>query len=243
MSEGAVHRELLAFLLRQRPGEVAERDLVAAIDAARGGPLGFLYGAALEAGCDAATARARAAGCYACFAAGNVADDLADGDCTYLDDPVATGPAVEFVLIHAAYGLWLGPGGVEPETAARVARRLTQGASRQLVEVRTEKFTLGVTRDIAMGMGGSQYAAYLEIAWDGSALSARADEAGTGLGNAGFVAEDRRSADERYTDLPSEDRRALLAWARDELGRAAAIELPCMAAVVRYVAPLLEGEP
>ena len=243
MSDGAVYRELLAFVLKLEPPAVAERDLMAALDAARSGPLAFLYAAAIDAGCDAPTARARAAGCYACFAAGNLADDLADGDCDYLEQPVATGPAVEFVLLHAAYALWLGPGGVGPSAAASAARALARGATEQLVEVRKPRFTFEIVRNIVQGMGGQQYASHLQVLWDGSAVAGNARSVGSALGNAGFVAEDRRSSDPRYTSLAPDERRALTAWAREELERASAIELPSIAATARYIRPLLEGEP
>lgn len=243
MSEGAVHRELLAHLVRQVPGAIAQRDLLRVLDAGRVGPLGMLYAASVEAGCSASVARARAAGCFACFAAGNVADDLADGDCTYLERPHATGPATEFVLLHAAYALWLGPGEVRAASVARAANLLVGGAAQQLTEVRAERFDLATTRDIAAGMGGAQYAAYLLVAWDGTAHEAHAEPIGRAIGNAGFVAEDRRTSDRRYTDLSEEARASLLDWARAHLREVREVALPSTEAVVRYIAPLLEGAP
>lgn len=244
MSEGAVYRELLAYLVRQRPPNVAERDLIASLDAARSGPLAFAYGAALDAGADPATARSRAAGCFACFAAGNLADDLADGDCTYLESPIATGPAIEFVLLHAAYALWAGSGGVGARAIETASALLSRGATQQLVEVRHPKPTLELTRAFAEGMGGAQYAAYLTVALDGSTFADDASAAGLALGNAGFVAEDRRSRDPRFTGLEPSEQRALTEWARGQLALATStFTLPALDAAVRYVAPLLEGDP
>ncbi|AKF08185.1 hypothetical protein [Sandaracinus amylolyticus] len=229
MSEGAVYREALAWIVALELEPATERDLVRCLDAARTGPLGFVYAACVESGVDAARARARAAGAFFSFAAGNLADDLADGDCTYLEPAHRVGPCAQFALQNAAWSTWSGAGDVDRETLRAIGRDLVRAASLQHVEVRTQRFDLVTTQRIAEAMGGLQYGAYLRAAWCGTELAEHAAEVGTALGTAGFVAEDLRSDDPRVTTLPDDDRRALARWADALLDRARAIDLPSLA--------------
>lgn len=229
MSEGAVYREALTWIVALELEPSAQRDLVRCLDAARGGPLGFLYAASVEAGVDAARARARAAGSFLSFAAGNLADDLADGDCDYLEPALRVAPCAQFALQNAAWSLWCGEGDVDRDTLRVIGRDLVRAASMQHVEVRAARFDGATTRRIAAAMGGLQYAAYLRAAWSGSALAARAGEVGEALGTAGFVAEDLRSEDPRITTLPAGERDALVQWADALLDRARAVPLASLA--------------
>ncbi|UJR79210.1 hypothetical protein [Sandaracinus amylolyticus] len=237
MSEGAVYREALAWIVALELDPATERDLVWCLDAGRTGPLAFLYAACVEAGVDAARARARAAGAFFSFAAGNLADDLADGDCTYLEPAPRVGPCAQFALQNAAWSMWSGAGDVDRDTLRAIGRDLVRAASMQHVEVRTERFDLATTQRIAEAMGGLQYAAYLRAAWAGTALAPRAAEIGAALGTAGFVAEDFRSDDARVTTLAPDDRRALARWADAILESARALELP---SITGACAPITE---
>ena len=81
----------------------------------------------------------------------------------------------------------------------RQARRrvLAQGAGPQGLEVRTLEWTAPVFRQVAEGLAGQQWAAYLRLLWAGTPLAERSG-AGHGLGIAAHVAEDIRSKAASY---------------------------------------------
>src|SRR4051812_7396710 len=98
MSAGAVYHKVMSVLGSQRLPEVSERDVLAALEAGRPGPMPFLYAAGVESGLPEQNFLARAAGIYIGFCAGNLADDLSDGDCTYLIEPSRIGPCTQLTL-------------------------------------------------------------------------------------------------------------------------------------------------
>ena len=103
MSGGAIFQESLRRVMALQLPDEARRDVVAALHAAGLPPLmQFLYEAGHEVGLSAETLRARATAAFLFFAAGNLADDLVDGDVDYLDPPVRLGPTVQFLLQHLA---------------------------------------------------------------------------------------------------------------------------------------------
>jgi len=98
MSAGAVFQEVLRVFNRQHLPEVSQLDVLAALEAGRPGPLAFLYEAGVEAELPRQQLFTRAVAIYLNFCAGNLADDLIDGDCTYLSEPFRLGPCVQFIL-------------------------------------------------------------------------------------------------------------------------------------------------
>src|SRR5437870_2748803 len=98
MSAGAIFQEALRILNRYQLPNVSQRDLLAALEAGRPGPLEFLYDAGAEAGVPHQKLLTRATAIYFNFCAGNLADDLMDSDCTYLSEPFRLGPCVQYIL-------------------------------------------------------------------------------------------------------------------------------------------------
>ena len=87
LSGGAIFQEALRMLRRHQLPEVCERDLLAALHATSREILTLLYEAGHEAGLERAPLLGRTAALFFLCATGNLADDLADGDCDYFESP------------------------------------------------------------------------------------------------------------------------------------------------------------
>ncbi|MFP2927013.1 hypothetical protein ACLESO_17790, partial [Pyxidicoccus sp. 3LG] len=74
--------------------------------------------------------------------------------------------------------------------------------------------------------------------WAGTVLEPRAPEAGRALGVAAHVVEDIRSNDVRFTSMPSEDRNAVVGWARDAAEALRRQDLRCLDAALRRIEPI-----
>src|SRR2546428_1140939 len=101
--QGALFQEVLRVFNQQHLPEISQRDLVAALKAGRPGPLIFLYAAGTETGLPPQTLLQRVVAIYFVFCAGNLADDLSDGECTYLPEPFRIGPSAQFILQTLAF--------------------------------------------------------------------------------------------------------------------------------------------
>ena len=110
--------EVLRILSRQHLPEVSQEDLLAALKAGRPGPLAFLYEAGAEASLPHQQLLTRAAAIYFFFCAGNLADDLSDGDCTYLAEPSRLGPCTQLTLQNLFFHTLLRGRSAESDTLA-----------------------------------------------------------------------------------------------------------------------------
>ncbi|WP_224368595.1 hypothetical protein [Hyalangium versicolor] len=237
MSGGAIYQEALRVLRRLGLPEAAERDVVAALEAAQPGPLALLYEAGMEAGLARETLLIRGAGIFLSFAAGNLADDLSDGDCTYYAHPLRVGPYVQFLLQNLAWST-LARAQVPEEVLAEAARGLAEAAGPQALEVRTQAWTAPLFRRVAEGLAGQQWASYLRLLWAGTPLADRS-VAGHGLGIAAHVAEDIRSRDPRFFSMPEADQREVVRWARAGMDGVRRQRLRCLDAALRRIDPIL----
>jgi hypothetical protein len=237
MSGGAIYQEALRVLRRLGLPEQAERDVVAALEAAQPGPLALLYEAGMEAGLQREALLTRGTGIFLSFASGNLADDLCDGDCTYYANPVRVAPYVQFLLQNLAWAT-LARSEVPGEVLAEAARALAEAAGPQALEVRTQAWTAPVFQRVAEGLAGQQWAAYLRLLWAGTSLAPHA-AAGRGLGIAAHVAEDIRSKDPRFFSMPEADQREVVRWARAGLDGVRRQGLRCLDAALRRIDPIL----
>jgi hypothetical protein len=237
MSGGAIYQEALRVLRRQELPETAERDVVAALEAAQPGPLSLLYEAGAEAGLRRETLLARGAGIFLSFTAGNLADDLIDGECGYYMQPVRVAPYVQFLLQNLAWAT-LARASMPEAVLAEAARGLAVAAGPQGLEVRTQAWTAPLFRQVAEGLAGRQWEAYLRLLWAGTPL---ADQSvvGCGLGVAAHVAEDIRSKDRRFFSMPEEDQREVVRWARAAMEGVRRQRLKCLDAALRRIDPIL----
>lgn len=213
MSGGVIYRRALQVVDDLEVTGTADREAVAALEAARQDALlQLLYEAGHEAGLAREDLLERAVGCFLSYAAGNLADDLIDGECDYLEDPIRLGPSTQFLLQHASQLAWL-RSKAPREALARAADQLARAAGPNHVEVRTTRWTADVFRLVGEAISGRQWAAYLEVLWGGTALEGRAGRVGVAMGAVGHLAEDVRSEDVRWTSLPPEEKEAVRRWA------------------------------
>lgn len=242
MSGGAVYQEALRVLRRQELPEQAERDVLTALEAGHPGPLALLYEAGAEAGLPREALLLRGAGLFFSFCAGNLADDLIDGDCTYYPEPLRVAPYVQFALQNLAWAT-LARAQVPTEELVGGGRALVAAAGPQALEVRTREWTAPVYRQVAEGIAGQQWAAYLRLLWAGTVLAERGAAAGRGLGVAAHVAEDIRSQDARFFSMPPEHQREVVGWAREAADGVRRQGLRCLEAALRRIDPILEVAP
>ncbi|AKQ69939.1 hypothetical protein A176_006851 [Myxococcus hansupus] len=244
MSGGALYQESLRALRRLSLPDVSERDVLAALEAGQPGPLALFYEAGAEAGLQRDALMARGAGLFLSFCAGNLADDLIDGECTYHDPPMRVGPCVQFILQNLAFATLCGAQAQLPgPVLAEAVRTLAVAAGPQALEVRARTWTAPLFRQVAEGIAGQQWAAYLQVLWAGTVLETRAALAGRALGVAAHVAEDIRSRDVRFTSMPEADRYEIVDWARAAAQSLRRLDLRCLDAALRRIEPVLpEGE-
>jgi hypothetical protein len=240
MSAGAVFQEALRILNRQRLPAISQRDLLAVLEAGRpAGPLAFLYDAGVEARLPRQKLLTRTAAIYINFCAGNLADDLIDGECTYLDEPFRIGPCAQFILQNLFFHI-LAEEGLPGPTLSTATLELVVAAGPQHLEVRTKQWSAPVFREVVEGSAGHQWSAYLQVLWCGTALAGRAAAVGMNAGIAARVAGDIRSGDVRYTTLPKADKRKIVAWAVAAARALSEENLRCFDALLQWVDPALK---
>jgi hypothetical protein len=238
VSAGAVFREALRALSRHALPEEAERDVLVALEAGRPGPLALLYAVGAEAGLEREVLLRRAAGLFFCACAANLADDLADGECTYFAEPLRVGPGVQFALQSLCFAT-LARAEVPAPVLGEAASAMVTAAGLQGLEVHTPMWTAPGYQRVAEGIAGAQWALYLRVLWEGTALAERAPAVGRALGVAAHVAEDIRSEDRRFHGMPREDRDEVLRWAREAAASVGREGLASLDAVLRTVEPVL----
>lgn len=218
MAARFIEKDALAFARAHVPEGPAQLDLEAtfkALDPRFGEVMGLIASVVLAPG---HVRRMRCNAVMLQFAAVQLADDLADGDCWYLGEPQRTGPGVQWLLQHLCQ-LALCEGEVDPTSLAEAARCLVRVGAAQQAEVRQKTWDMTATASAADGLNGQQYAAYLTWLWSGTGLQAQAREVGRAFGFCLHLASDRLSADRRWTDLSQEEQRQLIARARDSHNR------------------------
>ncbi|HEX5754149.1 MAG TPA: hypothetical protein VFZ09_48655 [Archangium sp.] len=238
MSAGAIFQEALRALRRHGLPEEAERQVLAAMEAGRPGPLALLYAAGAEVGLGREVLLRRAAGLFFCSCAANLADDLADGECAYLEAPQRVGPGAQFVLQSLCFAT-LARAELSAPVLAEAAGDMVTAAGLQVLEVRTAAWTASRFKQVAEGISGQQWALYLRVLWEGTARAGRAVEVGRSLGVAAHVAEDVRSGDWRFHGMPEEDRHEVVAWARQAMDTVRREGLASLDAALRTVEGLL----
>lgn len=240
MSGGAVFREALRILNAQPFPREAATDLLAVMEAARtnGALPTLLYEAGAEAGLPRETLLGRTAGLFLFFAAGNLADDLIDGDVTYLAPAVRLAPSAQMILQCLGTATLL-THGVPAVVVSEEMRTFARAASWSHVEVRTERWTLDRYQALATSTGGLQWVSYLRMLWHGTPLADRAEPFGMHAACVGYLGEDLRVNDRRYASLTNDERRALLAWGRGHLDALASLGVKCGALVQASVEPMI----
>ena len=207
------------------------------VEAARkGGPLELFLEAGRAAKLERDTLVGRAAALFCGFAAGNLADNLADGDCTYLEIPHRTGPSVQYLLHNLLFAV-AAQSGVHADALAKAGRTLAQGAGEEGIEVRTSEWREPLYRLVAEGIAGRQWVGYLEILWAGTPLDSRTETLGMAMGVGAHVTRDIESKDRRFWSMPAQERSSVAKWALEGLRR---IEHEPLDFVARTLPPLIQ---
>jgi hypothetical protein len=238
MSGGAVFQEVLRIVGRQQLPDASCRDILAVLESNRKEPLEFLYQAGIEATLSPEQTIIRAASIYFNLCAGSLCDDLSDGDCTYLAEPYRLGPCTQAIL-HALFFHSLAETGLPTATISAVARELAAAIGPQHIELRTKRWTAAVFRQVAMGIGGRQWSAYMQVLWYGTPLTSRAAAIGMKAGIAAIVREDIQSRDRRYTTLSRAHKREVVKWAVGAVRALRAEHLRCIDAALQTIDPVL----
>jgi hypothetical protein len=241
MSAGVVFQEALRILNRQPLPEVSRCDLAAALEAGQPGPLAFLYDAGAEANLPRQTLLTRAAAIYLGYCTINLCDDLTDNECLYLVEPFRSGPCTQFMLHNLLFAV-LAEANLPGALFSAVARDLVAAGGAQHIEMRTRVWSAPVFHEVAEGIAGRQWSAYLQILWYGTPLASRAATIGMNLGLATLMWEDIRSSDPRYSTLPEADKYEILTWATAIAEALRKENLRCLDAALRAIDPVLTQE-
>lgn len=181
--------------LRKLPLE-AERDVEHALSRVPPESQFLFSWAVQDAGVPLGRASERLMSVFLFCAAVNLADDLADGDCDYLEP--RTAPGVQF-LLQALACLPLTRSDLTSAEMALISIALTRAASGQCLEVRGRTRSALEYLEVADLIAGAQYSAYFRILWGGTALFGEAERVGALIGRLALI----------YTDLASQDPRLL----------------------------------
>src|SRR5262245_17597349 len=110
MSLAAVMHEAKFLVERSVLVPEARADVLAVLHANESKMAGFMLALGLDAKVDPAAALRRAAIVYLNIASLQIADDLADGDCTYLEHATGSGTTAQFILQNLFYSALLESG-------------------------------------------------------------------------------------------------------------------------------------
>jgi hypothetical protein len=237
MTGAAVFNQALREVRSLELSAEAERDFVAALEAARPGPSDLFYALAYEASPSREELLVRAAGLFCVFASGNLADDLIDGECDYLSQPSAIGASVQFGLHHLGYAVLL-RSRAEREAVADMAGRLARAGGAEHLEV-GDGWTAERFMGVAEGIAGLQWEGYLPVLWSGASRPG-ASALGRVLGLALHLAEDIRSHDRRFCTLPDGDRQVVARWGLTLVETLRGSSSPCLGRVAASVEPTIQ---
>lgn len=238
MSAGALFQECLRLVRAEGYPADTESDVLKVLEADRAA-LAFLAEARWDARDlpEAITLR-RGAALYLLCAAGSLADDLVDGDATYLDPPIRFGPSAQY-LLHSLCFAALADAGLSAPVLAVMGRDLARAAAWGHAENRVLAWDAPTYREATEHSSGDQFAALLAALWEGSQTAPLARPVAVPLVSAARVANDIVQHKDRFWSQSDADRASLVRWARDELDRAAAHELHCTRVVARSIGPVL----
>lgn len=141
----------------------------------------------------------------------HLADDLADGDCTYLPEYRSQGPTAQYSLQNLV-SLSLLEANLSPGGIKNFYSQMLKVGSAQHEEIRTTQWTLPCSQEAASGLNGALFSAYFALIWEGTQLETLASELGYHFGIACHVATDIKSRDVRYMHLKKQDRISLREW-------------------------------
>jgi hypothetical protein len=167
------------------------------------------------------------------FAAIQVADDLADGECHYLPQAHRTGPGVHWLLQHL-FSICVLSSDIARGDAALAARDFTLVGAAQQREVRVRRWDASLAEEAARGLNGKQHAAYFRLLASGTRFAGGAPALGEAFGFALHVVTDVAHKDARWASIDVEAKRALLRQATASLMTLRDANLPALGGPVSW---------
>lgn len=233
-----IHRHALEALRSHGVTGVAAVDARLALERVSDESQRLFIWAAEDGGIQGLPGLSRLASIWLASAAVNLADDMADGECGYLEGRVA--PGVVFLLL-AASGAVAAEGRVSMQALRSFHSCLARASAGQSREVRIQRWTAEVYREVAEQIGGEQFAAYFRLIWDGTSLTNEAEAIGRSIGCLGVVFTDITSSDRRYHSLSETDRAEIHAWCEQLRAALRGTELRCATKVAELGGRYLHG--
>ena len=139
----------------------------------------------------------------------HLADDIADGDCDYIENPVAHGVTALCTLMQ----LFNSSMSSAHIYSKHIFDALIDVGMWQHKEIATTRWTIDTAKNAAVGLNGRQFEAYFCIAGFKTQHESTLAKAGYAFGIAGHFMNDIFSHDPRLYDLPQADRNKLIRWA------------------------------
>jgi hypothetical protein len=238
MSAGALFQEALRSVNRYELPALAQRDVTLLLHQTWPGPTPILYELGHDSGLPEEALLMRGAALFIGYATGNLTDDLVDGDAYYLRPPYRVGPGLQY-LLHSLFFSEASRAGLPGELIGDVARDLVVATGWHQVEVRTERFTKSIYRQVSGPTAGRQWAAYLRALWYDTPLAKDAERFGLLLGEVGLVADHIGSGDPRFYGMPPEDRREVARWAQSVMAELSQTGLRSIEMMAKSIVPLL----
>jgi hypothetical protein len=216
----------------------ARADMLAVVNAVIPAFPAFVYGVASDADLPLDERCRRGVSILLQYAAVQLADDLADGDCKYLDEPLRTGPGVHWML-HHLYCLALQGTSISSSVIRAASADFLAVGEAQQDEVRTHEWTLEKSLRAAHGLNGAQYRAYFRLLWSGTVLESSAATLGEHYGIGLHVVGDSVHGDGRWAQLSSDARRQLAQHGLEALKVAERCATPYVRGQVAHLSQLL----
>ncbi len=142
----------------------------------------------------------------------HLADDLADGDCDYLEAPQQQGTTALYSL-QQAYCQHLLALPLSTPTMAAIQSDLLAVGLAQHQELATQHWDLQNAQTMAEGLNGRQFRAYFRICSDEQQNENMA-QLGYAFGVSNHLANDIRSRDVRFWSLSGQEQAQIKAWGR-----------------------------
>lgn len=199
------------FVLAQNLSESALQDILKVLELKDNSLEVFMHDLMLLAKLDAETIESRLKPILLQQCMIHLADDLADGDCTYLPDCESQGPTA-LCSLQVLVSLSLLNANLNPDGIRNFYSQMLKVGSAQHEEIRTTQWTLPCSREAAGGLNGALFSAYFSLIWEGTQFETLASELGFHFGIACHVATDIKSRDVRYMHLKKQDRISLREW-------------------------------
>lgn len=210
MSGSLVKRRAIQFIRNRCPQVEPGTQIVESIvETADNAVLQLVYDAAFYAVQDLELALERTIpiAYHSCLI--HLADDIADGDCDYIDNPIGQGVTAVYTLLHL-FNRSLAQCKIQD---IKIFDALIDVGLWQHQEIAIQTWDLESARKVAVGINARQFEAYFRIVSSGTQHEKELANAGYAYAIAAHLSNDINSEDNRFYDIPRQERNKLINWA------------------------------